>query len=136
MPSLSSFFPTEKPGASRGTTKAEMPGVGRAGRVTSQEKGSARGALRGAMTTTTAPALSHSAQRKGKGKQGRQRWVTAGFCSLSHHPPTLVLERLVRRGEDDGGAGLVRVGDPGLGPVQHVLVALVMKKSDARRDMV
>lgn len=36
-----------------------------------------------------------------------------------------VFERLVRGGEDDGGRRVPAVGDPGFGPVQDPLVALL-----------
>lgn len=45
---------------------------------------------------------------------------------------TLVLEALVGGGEDDGGLGLVGVGDPGLGAVEQPVVALVHRRGRRR----
>ena len=137
MPSLSSFLPTEKPGASRGTTKAEIPEEGRKG---GREGGREGG--RDWVSRLSFPPLSYGEiggvtrdDEAEMPEEGRERGTEGGReggreglgkrCNTKGtgeeggkgKRPTFVLQVLICSGKHDGSARFVGIGDPGLAPI-------------------
>ena len=107
MPSLSSLFPTETPGASRGTMKAEMPEEGEGGMEGGREKRDEH--MCRSFLLIERLILINTGSREGERKGGRK-------------DRTFVLQVLISRSEHDRGTRLVGIGNPSLASIYDILI--------------